>query len=81
MSKEVTEWKSSLYLYKPNYRIIPEKSWWWVERDDFMVAFGPVPGFTEMTRYHFRRWLPPGQGNILILQRTQASFTAAPLHP
>ncbi len=23
MSKEVTEWKSSLYLYKPNYRVIP----------------------------------------------------------
>jgi len=69
------------YLYEPNYRAIPGKSWWWVVRDNFMITFGPVPGFTEMKRYHFRRWLPPGEGSILILRKTQASSAEAPLHP
>ena len=50
------------YLYDPNYRAIPGKSWYFVARDDFMIAFAPVPGFTEMKRYPFRRWLPLGRG-------------------
>jgi len=58
------------YLYDLNYIPRLKKSWWWVFRDDFMVTFGPVPEFTEIKRYPFRRWLPPGEGNILVLQRT-----------
>ncbi len=58
------------YLYDPNYRRTLGKSWWWVAGDDFMVTFGPVPGYTELRRYPFRRWLPPGGGNILVLRRT-----------
>jgi Dolichyl-phosphate-mannose-protein mannosyltransferase len=50
-----------------------QKSWWWVAGDDFVAAFGPVPGFTELKRYQFRRWLPPGEGSILILRRTTAA--------
>jgi len=46
------------------------KSWWWVYGDDFVVTLGPVPGFTELKRYHFPRWLPPGEGSILVLRRT-----------
>jgi hypothetical protein len=61
------------YLYDSEYRITQEKSWWWVARDDFMVTFGPVPGFTELKRYQFRRWLPPGEGDILVLRRTAPS--------
>ncbi len=66
------------YLYDPNYRASPGKSWYFVARDDFMIAFAPVPGFTEMKRYHFQRWLPPGEGSILVLRRTQANSGEAP---
>jgi len=65
------------YLYDPNYKASPGKSWYFVARDDFMIAFTPVPGFTEMKRYHFQRWLPPGEGNILVLRRTQANLAVA----
>ena len=58
------------YLYDSKYRATPEKSYWWVAGDDFMVTFGPVPGFTELRRYPFRRWLPPAEGNILVMRRT-----------
>jgi hypothetical protein len=61
------------YLYDSNYRASPGKSWYWVAGDDFMIAFEPVPGFTEMKRYPFQRWLPLGEGSILVLRRTQAN--------
>ncbi len=62
------------YLCDPNYRPSPEKSWCWVTNDDFMIAFGPVPGYKEMKRYHFQRWLPPGEGTILILRKNDAKL-------
>ena len=67
------------YLYDPSYKARPGKSWYFVARDDFMIAFEPVPGFTEMKRYPFQRWLPPGGGNILVLRRTQA-HSGSPNH-
>jgi hypothetical protein len=57
------------YLYDSKYQPTPEKSYWWVDGDDFMVTFGPVSGFTEVRRYRFRRWLPPAEGNVLVLRR------------
>jgi len=36
---------------------------------DFLITLGPVSGCTELNRYHFTRWLPPGHGVILVLQR------------
>ena len=63
------------YLYDSKYRETPEKSGWWVLGNDFMVTFGPVPQFTELRRYPFRRWLPPGEGDILILRRTALGTT------
>jgi len=53
----------------------PIKSWWWVAGDEFVVTLGPVQGFAELKRYQFPRWLPPGQGSIFILHRTD---TGAP---
>jgi len=59
----------------------PTKSWWWVASDDYVVTFGPVPGFTELKRYPFQRWLPPGEGSVLILQRTSADGYTQPSTP
>jgi hypothetical protein len=61
------------YSYDSKYLPTKRRSWWWVFRDDFMVTFGPVPEFAEVRRYPFRRWLPPGEGNILVLQRTPSN--------
>lgn len=57
------------YAYDAGYHINPSKSWWWVDGDDYVVSFGPVPGYLEVGRYPFERWMPPGDGNILVLQR------------
>jgi hypothetical protein len=61
------------YLPESEYRTKTAKSLWWVDGDDFMVTFGAVPGFTELRRYPYRRWIPPAHGNILVLGRATPS--------
>jgi len=57
------------YGYNAEYRIQPSKSVWWVEDDDYLISFGPVPGYDEIRQYPFQRWMPFGQGQIMVLQR------------
>jgi hypothetical protein len=47
------------------------ESLWWVDHDDFLVTFGPVQGFTEFSRYPYRRWIPPAEGHLLVLRRAE----------
>jgi 4-amino-4-deoxy-L-arabinose transferase-like glycosyltransferase len=51
------------------YRWSENKSWWWVIRDDYLVAFGPVNRYTEIKSFPYRRWLPPGRASILVLRK------------
>jgi len=37
--------------------------------DDLVVAFGPAPGYAEAERYTYRRWMPPGEGTVLVLRK------------
>jgi dolichyl-phosphate-mannose-protein mannosyltransferase len=55
---------------KTNVPINSNKSWWWVDEDDYVVSFGPVAGFITMKLYEFQRWLPPGNGTLLLLHKT-----------
>lgn len=57
------------YGYDPKYREKDAKSWWWVDRDDYLISFGAVPGYVEAGRYPFERWIPLEQGSILVLKR------------
>jgi hypothetical protein len=41
--------------------------------DDFLISFSPVPGYAEADRYTFRRWLPPGEGTILVLRKISSA--------
>ncbi len=43
--------------------------------DDFLISFCPVPGYLEAGRYTFRRWLPPGEGTILVLRKVSNAPT------
>lgn len=46
-----------------------DQHWWRVIRDDYMISFGPVPGYKVIERYPYRRWMPPGEGQILVLRK------------
>ena len=58
------------YLYDDfKYKQKPDKSWWWVDNDDYIISFGPITGYEEVKRYPFRKWLPFGKENIFVLHK------------
>ncbi|HNV70398.1 MAG TPA: hypothetical protein PKO06_11920, partial [Candidatus Ozemobacteraceae bacterium] len=61
---------NGLYLYHPRYRQTTVKSWWWVEKDTFLISFGMVPGYSVVRRYPFTRLFPPRHQSILVLRKT-----------
>ena len=50
-----------------------DRSWWWVADDEFVIALGPVPGYAEVARHPFSRWLGKSPGAIRVLQREEPS--------
>ena len=57
------------HLYDASYVPMPDKSWWWVDRDEYVVTFGAIPGWDIVRERTFVRWLPPGEGRIALLTR------------
>ncbi len=45
------------------------KSWWWVVDDRFVASFRPLPGYVVRASLPYRRWLVPGMGRVVILER------------
>jgi len=64
-------------LYDPHYKVQPNKSWWWVTDDEYMVTFGEVSGYHTIRTFPFLRWLPPGEGRIHLLQRDTRAGAAS----
>lgn len=48
----------------------PHQNWWREIYDDYTLSFGPMEGFEVVESYPFRRWMPPGEGEILVLGKT-----------
>lgn len=52
-------------------RILEEgRSHWWVTDDEWMIAFGPVPGYEKVKGFGFRRWLWGGRKDEICVLRT-----------
>jgi hypothetical protein len=49
------------------------KSWWWVVDDRFVASFHPLAGYGVRDRRPYARWLVPGTGEVLILERAAGS--------
>jgi hypothetical protein len=45
------------------------KSWWWVVDDRFVASFRPLPRYVVRETLPYRRWLVPGVGHVMILER------------
>jgi len=56
-------------LFDPDYRASPGKSLWWVRRDDYMLASGPLPGYREVIHYDVPKLLPIGVRQVVVLER------------
>jgi hypothetical protein len=66
------------YLYDPGYKEDPAKSWYWVERDTYLLAFAETPGWRTIKEYSYAHWLPPYVGRILVLKKAPADNTTQP---
>jgi hypothetical protein len=60
---------NGLYFFSGYYTRVPGRSWWWVENDDYMVAFAPVEGYEALRRYPYPRWLTNDEGTVLALRK------------
>jgi uncharacterized membrane protein len=49
-------------LCGPKYQPTPNKSDWWVDDDEYIIASTPGKGYQELQRIVFRRWLPYPRG-------------------
>jgi len=47
----------------------PNKSWWWVDDDEYIVAFGPIPGYEIIERRPFPNYLYRDDTAICVLKR------------
>jgi len=59
---------NGLNLYSKDYICKPEKSWWWVENDKYIVTFGDIPEYSIILEYKYFHLLPPYNGKICILK-------------
>ena len=57
------------YLYDPAYKEKPGKSWYWVDRDSYLLAFAEMPGWVTVKEYPYAHWLPPYTGKIVVLKQ------------
>jgi hypothetical protein len=69
------------YGYDVNYRERAGVSWWWVQNNEYVVAFGPLDGYREVLRVPYDRWLQGAQGNLVVLARADGSSNRANMVP
>jgi hypothetical protein len=59
--------------YDGRYKPPPEKTWWWVRDDPYIVSFGPIAGYEPVKRYECPNTLPPGLRTVYLLHRQAAN--------
>lgn len=55
--------------YDHDYERTPNKSWWWVHDDEYVIAMGPLLGYRIVREYAINGWLPKAPDKIVVLQR------------
>jgi 4-amino-4-deoxy-L-arabinose transferase-like glycosyltransferase len=48
------------------------RSWWWVDDDEYLIAFGDIKHYDEIKKFKYKRWLPPDSARIYALKRRNA---------
>ena len=46
-----------------------KKSWWWVDKDDYIITFGSIPNYTTIKKYPFDAFLGNKHQSIFVLQK------------
>lgn len=70
VEKHPIPYKEYAFIKEP-VELPTDRSWWWVGDPEYMVAFGPVPGYGVIATFPYTRWMP-GRSDwaIHVLRRT-----------
>ena len=55
------------HCYKKGMPYRKGLSWWWVERERYLITLGPLAGYHVIRTFPFQRWLGP-DGSVHLLQ-------------
>jgi hypothetical protein len=55
------------HCYRPDFDPRPDLSWWWVQREKYVVTLGPLPGYEMIRIFPFQRILG-GQSAVQVLK-------------
>jgi len=47
------------------------RSWWWVDRDDYLISGGNYPGYTIHSSFTYRHYLPLRTDTVYVLKKQQ----------
>jgi hypothetical protein len=74
---------NGLFNYDPNYITSDNKSWWWIDKDDYQLSFGPIVGMKTIKEFPYETLLPPAKRQILVLRADSIlnGTSTAPLPP
>jgi hypothetical protein len=61
---------NGFYLYNPDYKSDGKASWWWVQKDTYLLSFGPVPGYDIVKEFPYSHWFPPYTGKVLASKKS-----------
>jgi len=56
------------HCYRKDLNPVEGLSWWWVEREDYLLTLGPLPGYRVVRTFPFKRMLGD-EGAVYVLQR------------
>ncbi len=58
-------------LYDAHYELHDEKSWWWVDDDEYRIAGGATPGYRIERRLVVNRWWDGTTPDVFVLRRDE----------
>jgi hypothetical protein len=72
---------NGLHFFDPDFEVVPNKSWWWVQDDVYRLGFGPMEGYKVINEYSYINWIPPRVGKVLVLKRDALPRQERDMHP
>lgn len=54
------------HCYRRDFHRKPGLSWWWVKREEYLLALGPIRGYRTVKRFPFNRYVGHG-GAVYVL--------------
>lgn len=58
------------HCYRQAFQAKPGLSWWWVDREEYVVSLGPLPGYRSIKTFPFKRYIGPSGAIHVLKPRT-----------